>query len=163
MRLNKSTNHAVRILIECGHTPDDLIKVADLSERLDITRQNTFKIVHILSRAGFIEAVRGPHGGVKLAKAAKDIRIGEVVHQIEAGFQHDVGGKAKSGNGFDLLIDDAFKAFLDVLDGQTLANMTKAQSKASRARPSKKKSKQKATNPRKKAAAKRTWSVRTNI
>ena len=54
MRLNKSTSHAVRILIDCARSEDRLIKVADISRRLDITPQNAFKIVHLLAKAGFL-------------------------------------------------------------------------------------------------------------
>src|SRR5262249_12162551 len=59
MRLTKSTSHAMRILIDCARAHDQLIKVAELSERLEITQQNVFKIVSLLARAGLIDAVRG--------------------------------------------------------------------------------------------------------
>ena len=83
MRLNKSTSHAVRILIDCAKAEGRLIKVAEISERLDITQQNAFKIVHLLSKAGFLSSVRGRHGGVRLARPAAKIRIGDVVRSIE--------------------------------------------------------------------------------
>ncbi|MGE0698503.1 MAG: Rrf2 family transcriptional regulator, partial [Hyphomicrobiaceae bacterium] len=70
MRLNKSTSHAIRILIECARAEGALVKVAELSARLDLTMQNVFKIVHVLSRAGLLEAARGRHGGVRLARPA---------------------------------------------------------------------------------------------
>ena len=69
MRLTKQTGHAIRILTDCAQAGGGLLKVAEISERLDITKQNVFKIVHILSRAGFVTAVRGPSGGVRLARA----------------------------------------------------------------------------------------------
>ena len=66
MRLTKQSGHAIRILIDCAHADGQLVKVADVSGRLGITKQNVFKIVHLLSRAGFVAAVRGPNGGVLL-------------------------------------------------------------------------------------------------
>ena len=83
MRLNKSTSHAVRILIDCAKAEGRLIKVAEIAKRLDITQQNAFKIVHLLSKAGFLASVRGRHGGVRLARPAAKIRIGDVVRSIE--------------------------------------------------------------------------------
>ena len=83
MRLTKSTSHAIRILIDCARAGDRLIKVAELSERLEITQQNVFKIVNLLTRAGLIEAVRGRNGGVRLARSADEIRIGDVVRATE--------------------------------------------------------------------------------
>ena len=79
MRLTKSTSHAIRILIECARAGDRLIKVAELSQHLEITQQNVFKIVNLLARTGLIEAMRGRNGGVRLARPAATIRIGDVV------------------------------------------------------------------------------------
>ena len=59
MRLSKTTNYAIRILLDCAVATPNLVKVAEISDRRDITLQNTFKIVHLLSRAGFIKATRG--------------------------------------------------------------------------------------------------------
>jgi Rrf2 family nitric oxide-sensitive transcriptional repressor len=43
MRLTKSTSHAIRILIDCAQADARLVKVAELSERLQITQQNVFR------------------------------------------------------------------------------------------------------------------------
>jgi Rrf2 family protein len=131
MRLTKSTSHAIRILIDCARAGDRLVKVAELSGRLQITQQNVFKIVNLLARAGLIEAVRGRNGGVRLARSAAAIRIGDVVRatevthvEIEDG---TVGRKQKRGRGVNKVLDDALSAFIDVLDQHTLADMAAAQ------------------------------------
>jgi len=124
MRLNKSTSHAVRILVDCAKAGDRLIKVAEIAQRLDITQQNAFKIVHLLSRAGFLASVRGRNGGVRLARPAVKIRIGDVVRAIEFG-----GGDTKDARGHASLgriVDDALEAFISVLDQHTLAEMAQA-------------------------------------
>ena len=130
MRLNKSTSHAIRILIDCTQAGEDLVKAAEISRRLDITPQNTFKIVHLLSRAGFIEAVRGRHGGVRLAKPAVDIRIGHVVRAMESmaiEIEGDAAPKASESKeraaGINRILDDALEAFISVLDQHTLHEM----------------------------------------
>ena len=51
MRLTKQTGHAIRILIECTLAKDQLVKVADVSDRLGVTKQNVFKIVNLLARS----------------------------------------------------------------------------------------------------------------
>lgn len=132
MRLNKSTSHAIRILIDCAQAGGDLVKAAEISRRLDITPQNTFKIVHLLSRAGFIEAVRGRHGGVRLAKPANVIRIGHVVRAMES-MAIEIEGDAvtsasanvgkESAAGINLILDHALEAFISVLDQHTLEDM----------------------------------------
>jgi Rrf2 family nitric oxide-sensitive transcriptional repressor len=124
MRLNKSTSHAVRILIDCAKAEGHLVKVADIAQRLDITQQNAFKIVHLLSRAGFLASVRGRRGGVRLARPAAQIRIGDVVRAIE--FTELNGREAASGAGLSQIVDDALEAFISVLDQHTLAEMAEA-------------------------------------
>lgn len=127
MRLTKQTGHAMRILIDCANAGGSLVKVAEISDRLDITKQNVFKIVHILSRAGFIAAVRGPNGGVRLARPAGEIRIGDVVRAIETtDVEIDDGqgpGIAGGARAINNVFDDALAAFVSVLDQHTLADM----------------------------------------
>jgi Rrf2 family nitric oxide-sensitive transcriptional repressor len=123
MRLNKSTSHAVRILIDCAKSESRLIKVADIAERLDITQQNAFKIVHLLSKAGFLTSVRGRHGGVRLARPAVQIRVGDVVRSIETLGQEE---KQSGASGLHRIVDDALDAFISVLDQHTLEDMAGA-------------------------------------
>ncbi len=146
MRLSKTTNYAIRILLDCAVANPNLVKVAEISERRDITLQNTFKIVHLLSRAGFIQAVRGRHGGVRLARPAAEIRIGEVVRAMEI-LNLDIetdDGEQTTAQGqlaaLDQLFDNALGAFISVLDEHTLEQMIKVQRKdtsGSRAKPQK--------------------------
>ena len=124
MRLNKSTSHAVRILIDCAKSGDRLIKVADIAQRLDITQQNAFKIVHLLSRAGFLASVRGRNGGVRLARPAGKIRVGDVVRSIEFSGAENPEGRGHAS--LSRLVDDALEAFISVLDQHTLAEMAEA-------------------------------------
>jgi len=136
MRLTKSTSHAIRILIDCAQADQRLIKVAELSERLDITPQNVFKIVNMLARAGLIEATRGRNGGVRLARPAAEIRIGDVVRATEVTHVEieDAASTQKTGaaRGVNRILDDALGAFIDVLDQHTLADMAKAQKPSAR-------------------------------
>jgi Rrf2 family nitric oxide-sensitive transcriptional repressor len=131
MRLTKSTSHAIRILIDCARAGDQLIKVAELSERLEITQQNVFKIVNLLARAGLIEAMRGRNGGVKLARAAPQIRIGDVVRATEvtrvAIEESGAASVRRQGHGVNRVLDDALEAFIEVLDRHTIADMARSQ------------------------------------
>ena len=131
MRLTKSTSHAIRILIDCARGGDRLIKVAELSQHLEITQQNVFKIVNVLTKAGLVEAMRGRNGGVRLARPAAAIRIGDVVRATEVTHveieDRTVGGKQKRGRGVNKILDDALGAFIDVLDRHTLADMAAGQ------------------------------------
>ena len=130
MRLTKSTSHAIRILIDCARAEGRLVKVAELSARLEITQQNVFKIVHLLARAHLIEAVRGRNGGVQLARPAGAIRIGDVVRATEVThveIEEGTGSRKPKRARVNRILDDALEAFIDVLDQHTLADMASGQ------------------------------------
>jgi Rrf2 family nitric oxide-sensitive transcriptional repressor len=128
MRLTKSTSHAIRILIECARAGDRLVKVAELSDRLAITPQNVFKIVNLLAHAGLIEAMRGRNGGVRLARPARAVRIGDVVRAIEVTHVEIDEGTGARGRGREVnqILDEALEAFIEVLDQHTLADMVES-------------------------------------
>ncbi len=132
MRLTKQTGHAIRILVDCARAGGSLIKVGDLAVNLALTPQNAFKIVHLLSRAGFIVASRGPAGGCRLARDAGDIRIGDVVRAMEE-TTITVGRNGlrshrseASDTAVNVVFSDALAAFINVLDGHTLADLAAA-------------------------------------
>lgn len=128
MKLNRSTSHAIRILIECARNDGKLVKVADLSAQLGITPQNVFKIVHILSHAGLVRAMRGRYGGVKLARAAGAIRVGDAVRAMESTeIELESEGTSKLDRKVSIevnrVLDDALDAFISILDQHSLADL----------------------------------------
>ena len=127
MRLNKSTGDAIRILIACARAEGALVKVVDLSATLDISMQNVFKIVHILSRAGLTAAVRGRHGGIRLSRSADAIYIGDIVRAMEQTESSTDAGRPGEGGASAVdvtrVLDDALEAFIAVLDRHSLADM----------------------------------------
>ena len=132
MRLSKTTDYAIRILIDCATADGALGKVADISARREITLQNTFKIVHLLSRGGFIQAVRGRNGGVRLSRPASEIRIGDVVRSIEKLRLEIEAEEEGASQTLDQLFDSALEAFIAVLDNHTLEDMARSSAKAGR-------------------------------
>lgn len=130
MRLNKATTHAIRILVACARSGDIWVKVAELADQLDLTQQNTFKIVHLLSRAGFVQAMRGRYGGVRLARPASLVRVGEVVRAMEefpSESGDDKGRRTEPQSEGLALIDEAFEAFISVLNQSSIADMAAAE------------------------------------
>ncbi|MGQ0457130.1 MAG: RrF2 family transcriptional regulator [Hyphomicrobium sp.] len=143
MRLTKQTGHAIRILLDCAQSDGGLLKVADISNRLGITKQNVFKIVHILSRAGFVAAVRGPSGGVRLARPSSEIKVGDVVRAIEVTRVRVESAKSANRgeqNSLNAVFDDALGAFIAVLDQHTLAELSDTSAGVAAAVPGRKRS-----------------------
>jgi Rrf2 family nitric oxide-sensitive transcriptional repressor len=94
-------------------------------------------VVHNLGLDGYILTTRGRHGGLKLARSAKEILIGEVVRSTEPDFDllecfNPVTDKCVISSSCSLksVIFNAQAGFLDVLDKYTLADIAKASKKA---------------------------------
>ena len=88
------------------------------------------KVANTLSRHGFVDSVRGRAGGLRLAKPASEIYIGDVVRTVEADMA--VVECFQDGKGECLItpacrlkgvFNEALNAFLAVLDRYTLHDL----------------------------------------
>ena len=87
MRLTEQSRYALRVLAHCAERHPALAKVAAIAAVTGITEQNIFKLIKTLTKAGLVETIRGPHGGVRRAMAPKAIRVGQVIRAIEPRFK----------------------------------------------------------------------------
>lgn len=83
MQIAKSTDFALRVLIYASSKPDTLVTQQEVADFFDISREHLRKIVHELSKAGYLETRRGNQGGFALAQAATDINLADVVCLFE--------------------------------------------------------------------------------
>ena len=68
-----------------GVMQDRLVTIDELTTHLNIVRSHAAKIVNHLARFGYVTTLRGKGGGMRLARPPSDIRIGEVVRDMEPG------------------------------------------------------------------------------
>jgi Rrf2 family nitric oxide-sensitive transcriptional repressor len=86
MQLTLHTDYALRVLIYLAMHPGQRVTITELSSYFNISRNHLVKVVHNLGLKGFIQSVRGKNGGLYLSRSADQIRVGEVVRQMEANF-----------------------------------------------------------------------------
>lgn len=131
MRLTKQSNYAVRILMYCASN-NGLSRIADIAEFYKISETFLFKILQILNHAGFVETVRGRHGGIKLKRPASEMKLGEVVRATEDNFAladcfeggDDISCPLTGTCGLNHALNRALVAFLNVLDEYTIEDLT---------------------------------------
>src|SRR2546421_7724552 len=87
MRLTEQSRYALRVLAHCAERHPALAKVATIAAVTGITEQNIFKLIKTLTKAGLVQTIRGPHGGVRLAMAPGAIRVGQVIRATEPRFK----------------------------------------------------------------------------
>ena len=129
MRLSTFSDYSLRVLMYLGAQPDRLATIAEIASSHGISESHLMKVVHQLGRGGFIETVRGKGGGIRLAQAAKDIVLGDVIRHTENDFalaECLAGSTACRIQGaccLNSILDQAVKALFLVLDGYTLADL----------------------------------------
>lgn len=88
MRLTNYSDYALRSLIYLAIKPEPhlLANISDIANSYQISRSHLTKIIHQLGQLGYIDSVRGKNGGIRLARAPKDINLGVLIKQIEPDF-----------------------------------------------------------------------------
>jgi Rrf2 family transcriptional regulator, nitric oxide-sensitive transcriptional repressor len=130
MQLTQYTDYALRTLLALGLNPQEIQTVTAVANAYGISRNHLVKVVARLAERGYVETLRGKGGGMRLARAPGDIRIGAVVRDMEAelGLVECLtrgGGSCVIAPACRLkgLLHEATVAFLDALDQYTLEDM----------------------------------------
>lgn len=132
MRLTTFSDYAFRVLIYLGAAPQRLATIADIAGAYGVSENHLMKVVHQLARLGYIETVRGKGGGMRLARPAAKINVGEVLRATEDGFalvecmgEGESDCRIVSACALKSALGEAVGAFLAVLDGYTLADLVR--------------------------------------
>ncbi|MCH4092488.1 Rrf2 family transcriptional regulator [Acetobacter sp.] len=132
MRLTLHTDYALRALIFLTWTTDRLASIREIATTYGISENHLVKIVHKLGQQGFIETVRGRNGGIRLARDASQICVGDVVRVIEEGLEaagtkkellSEEPGRLLPQSRFRDVVNTALKAFMAVLDETRLSDL----------------------------------------
>jgi|SRR5690606_24337259 len=135
MQLTRFTDYTLRVLISVGLNDRKGEKrgvtIGEISAQYGISRNHLMKVVQHLARAGYLETLRGKGGGLRLGIPARKIRLGDVVREVEGGFQlvpcmdrsRSGGCVIAPGCVLKRVLGDALDAFLDVLDRYTLEDL----------------------------------------
>jgi Rrf2 family nitric oxide-sensitive transcriptional repressor len=130
MRVSRFTDYGCRLLIHVAARDPELVTISEVARAYGIPRNHLTKIAHELGRAGYLENVRGRNGGMRLARPAEEINVGEIVRLGE--------GASPLVECFDLatnkcvitpacrlkhMLAEANDAFYAVLDRYTLAEI----------------------------------------
>ncbi len=129
MQLTKFSDFALRVLMYTHAADDRLVTIEEMAHAYRISRAHLMKVVNALTRSGYLTAVRGRAGGLKLARPAEEIRLGDVVRVTEPDFalvecfatgnQCVITGCCR----LPRALNEALAAFVEALDRHTLASI----------------------------------------
>jgi len=132
MRLSTFSDYSLRVLMHLGSNPGNLITIGEIAALHGISENHLMKVVHQLGRSGYIETVRGKGGGMRLARPATEIGLGNVIRQTENDFKlvecfgADASCRLVPDCRLHGILDTALASMFLVLDGYTLADLVGA-------------------------------------
>jgi Rrf2 family transcriptional regulator, nitric oxide-sensitive transcriptional repressor len=136
LRLTVYTDYALRLLMYLAVKHDGLATIAEVAESYSISKNHLMKVAHQLGVAGYVETVRGRAGGLRLAKPAEKIGLGEVVRRTEPDMALvpcfkpiDAPCAIRSCCLLRMALDEAHLAFVEVLNGYTLSDLVRPRAK----------------------------------
>lgn len=132
MRLTRHSDNALRALIYLGiHADEGPARITDIARRMGMSEDHLAKVIARLAQLGHVETLRGREGGVRLARPAAEIIVGEVVRGTEDNLNlvecfDPVNNQCPIAPACALApaLDEALSAFFAVLDRYTLADLT---------------------------------------
>ena len=139
MHFTRFTDYGLRALTYLALAPERLAMISEIAQAYQVSENHMTKVVHRLGQAGLVDTLRGRNGGVRLARPAAEIGIGNVVRALEpemALADCQAGGRCaiRGACGLEGILDQAVGALLAVLDRYTLADIASPRHAALRRR-----------------------------
>lgn len=130
MQLTRYTDYGLRVLTFLAIRPESLATIEEISDAFGISRGHLMKVVHELGQAGYLETLRGRGGGIRLARPAERIKVGDVVRRMEGRmvlvecFDPATSQcRIEPACGLRPILDEALAAFMETLDGYSVADL----------------------------------------
>ena len=135
LRLSKRTEYGVRAIVQLArHWPRHFIQSRDLAQQEGLPNKFLESILLALRRGGFLESKIGREGGYRLARAPREISVGDVIRRLEGRLtlkDGDLRPELSLGEVSVHLINDKLtQATDDVLDHMTLEQLLEHANKA---------------------------------
>ncbi len=84
MKISTKGRYALRMLLDIARQGEGaVVSLKEISARQDISVKYQEQIVAKLSKAGYLQSVRGVQGGYRLTKSPAEYAIGDILRTIE--------------------------------------------------------------------------------
>jgi len=83
LRVTKLTDYASVVLTVLASDPDAVLSASGLAERAGLEAPTVAKLLKPLAQAGLVDAFRGVNGGYRLARAAAEISLVDILEAME--------------------------------------------------------------------------------
>lgn len=129
MRVTRYTDYSLRVLMYVALKGEELSTIGEIAEAYNISKNHLMKVVNQLANKGYLQAVRGKNGGMRLNQAAEEINVGKLVRDTEQDLELvECFGKNNEcvitpACELKHVLASALEAFFSTLDNYTLADL----------------------------------------
>ena len=122
MNISVKSEYALHAVLDLALQPQgEPIKIAEVARRQKIPQKFLELILANLKQGGFVESRRGAEGGYRLARAANEITVGEVLNFVEEG----KSTKRRADDPFNDVWRRVDEAVADILEHTTFAELAR--------------------------------------
>ena len=82
-KMSEAGSIALHAMIMLSENPNHLVKIREIANTFKVSEAHLAKVLNRLVKSGLVIATRGPTGGYKLNKPAKEISLKEIYETIE--------------------------------------------------------------------------------
>ncbi|WP_331346659.1 Rrf2 family transcriptional regulator [Cellvibrio sp. UBA7661] len=129
MYITRYTDYSLRVLMYVALKGDEISTIAEIAESYGISKNHLMKVVQELNAKGYLIAVRGKNGGLRLNGQPENINIGTLVRDTEQDlaivecFSNAQACTITPACQLKMVFAQALEAFFNVLDQYSLADL----------------------------------------
>jgi Rrf2 family nitric oxide-sensitive transcriptional repressor len=128
MKLTRFSDIGLRVLMYLAkETRTPPVTVSEVSQQFDVPHNHLVKVVGTMAKMGWIDAVRGRNGGIRLAIPAESLRIGSVLRVLEGDAEaidcEGIGCRLSRECRLRNVLQIGIEAFYGAMDQYTLADI----------------------------------------
>ncbi len=133
MKLSTQGQHAIMAMLTLAVNDDErTVRLSDIAGQQGISLSYLEQVFAKLRQEGLVEGIRGPGGGYRLARAADDISLAEIVRIAESEEEQNaklLKSPHKDQVAVQKMWDDLSYRFYDFLRDITLASLVEGHNK----------------------------------
>lgn len=132
MYITRYTDYSLRVLMYVALKGEEQSIIREIAESYGISKNHLMKVVQELNSKGYLIALRGKNGGLRLNGKPENINIGTLVRGTEQDalvdcFKGGIGCVITPACHLKLIFAEALEAFFKTLDQYSLADLLPTQ------------------------------------
>lgn len=129
MQLTRYTDYSLRVLMYVALKGEKISTISEIATSYGISKNHLMKVVQALNGNGYLIAIRGKNGGLRLNGSPEKINIGALVRETEQPstlvdcFPGGAGCAITPACQLKIVLAQALEEFFKTLDKYTLADL----------------------------------------